>query len=216
MRTLLFSMIGIGAIILQSVACGGQGPSTAATASAGGSGPGGSGSGGTGTTSTSATGGAAPVCTPPLEPVAPSGTSDVTYTNQPDLGCLGEPCLCSTSVRGFVDHVLACDPIAGGYYVGQGSMALRVIGRAAGACVIDVGVEIEGGVTYSRCTLPLPVTPWQGLGESDPVQFPTVFLDGIADRCQTVGQCSILVGFPSPCGTSLPAAPLCQSFAACQ
>src|SRR6202012_3546645 len=75
MRPFFFvSMVGIGAVILQSVACGGQGPNAVATGGEGGSGPGGSGSGGTGTTSTSATGGAASVCTPALEPVAPSGT----------------------------------------------------------------------------------------------------------------------------------------------
>src|SRR6185437_15262099 len=103
--------------------------SSASTGGAGGAGTGGAGAAGTGGSSTAGTGGAAPICSQPLEPVTPSGTGDVTYTNQPDTGCFGNPCLCSPAARPFVEHVLACDPIEGGYSLGQGSVYLRVVGR---------------------------------------------------------------------------------------
>jgi hypothetical protein len=226
MRTSLSFLATLGAVLLPIMACGGGSApslhgavssastgatSSASTGGAGGGGTGGTGGAGTGTSSTSGTGGASPMCSPALTSVTPSGTADVTYTNQPVTGCFGSPCLCSPAARPFVEHVLACDPIEGGFFLGQGSDYLRVVGRKSGACIVDIGEELEEGVTYSRCTLPLPIAPWPGLAASDPVGLPNAFLQGIAAECQTIGQCCIEPGCPNPCDMTLPAAPVCPT-----
>jgi hypothetical protein len=204
MRTAFPWILAAGAAHLV-IACGGE--ATQAVSSS----TGGHASTSTTTTSSSATDGG--VCDPPLAPVPPSGTSDVTYSGQPESGCFGAPCLCSSPAHDFVEHVLACDPVAGGYFLQQGSMYLRVVGRKAGACVIDVGAELEGGVSYSRCEIRLPVAPWSGIARSDPAELPSSFLEGITDRCQTVGTCCVQLGCPNPCDSTLPAAPVCPPVA---
>jgi hypothetical protein len=191
----------------------GQEQSSGTTGSGSGSGgAGGSGGGGASSSGTGGTGGSEPpvtVCDPPLVEVAPSGTDDVVYPDSPQAPC-GEPCLCSPAARPFVEHVLACDPVTGGFWAPLGSLALRVVGREAGACVIDVGDEVEGGVVHSRCRLPLPIAPWPGIAtDADPLKGDSGFLEGIADRCEVVGTCCTLPGCPDPCETTLPDVPLC-------
>ncbi|MFO0546735.1 MAG: hypothetical protein U0271_00040 [Polyangiaceae bacterium] len=191
---------------------GGLGGSGAGGSNAGGGGAGGAPVGGSdfGGSGAGGAGGAPVVCEPPLEVAPPSGTEDVTYTDVPQSACFGSPCLCGSGAREFVNHVLACDPVAGGVWAAAGSAYLRVAGREAGACVLEIGEEIEAGVKYSRCHLPLPIVPWQGIdAQLDTSVDGDSFLVGIEAQCETVGQCCIADGCPDPCATSLPDVPLC-------
>lgn len=175
---------------------------TGGTGGEGGTG-GAGGSGGTG-------GGPTSVCDPPLTEVTPTGTDDVVYADQPKNPCFVAPCLCAASARDVVEQVLACAPVTTGFWAPLGSTYLRVAGREGGACVLEVGEEVEGGVRYSRCKLPLPIEPWEGIATSaDPSVDGEGLLKGITDKCELVGSCCILPGCPDPCNSTLPDAPLC-------
>lgn len=87
---------------------------------------------------------------------------------------------------------------------------MRVAGREAGACVVEVGLEVEGGIAYRRCHLSLPIELWPGIAtESDPAIDGDTLIAGIEDRCDLVGTCCILPGCPDPCETELPDVPRC-------
>lgn len=202
-------------------ACGGSSSPSGAAGTAGPTGSGGAGGAG-GATASSGTGGvgeggaggsggsAATVCDPPLKPVAPSGTEDVTYTDVPKSACIGGPCLCAEVAHDYVASTLACEPVTGGYWWGQGSVYSRVAGRKDGACLIDVGIEVEGGVSYYACKLPLPIEPWPGIAsDGDSTNGTAGFLEGIEDKCEMVGSCCVLDGCPKPCDTTLPDVPRC-------
>lgn len=76
------------------------------------------------------------------------------------------------------------------------------------ACVVDVAHETEAGVGVSRCTLPLPVTPWPGLAgvlDENDVSDP---LEGLEDRCAPIASCCILPGCPTPCDAEIPLCPM--------
>ena len=212
----VFPLLAIlGALAHGLAGCGSSGPNLQSSTTSGSGGS--SSSAGTGGSSSSAstggtggTGGG--VCDPPLAPVTPSGTDDVTYADPEQLKCFANPCLCSSKARELVDHLLACDPIAGGFFWAQGAVYARVAGRKDGACVLEVGEEQEGGVTYRRCKLPLPITPWAGIaGDGDNTMGTAGFLEGIVDACESVGSCCIQPGCPDPCATKLPDVPLCPA-----
>ncbi len=139
----------------------------------------------------------------------PEPAADVTYGDWQHQGCFDSPCLCSEEARPFVEDVLACRAVDGGYYWGLGSEMLRVSGRSGDDCVIRVGNDLEGSNTVYECALPLPVQPWPGIASNDDHGF-VHFLDGIEDLCTEVGTCSLLGGGPNPCweDTQL-AAPYC-------
>jgi len=139
----------------------------------------------------------------------PDPGSDVTYSDWQHQGCFDAPCLCSDEARPFVEDVLACRAVDGGYYWGLGSEALRVIGRTGDDCIVRVGNDLEGSVAVYECTLPLPIQPWPGIASNDDHGF-VHFLDGIEDLCTEQGTCSLLGGGPDPCweDTQL-AAPYC-------
>ena len=146
-----------------------------------------------------------------LSAQAPEPDGDVTYSDWEHQGCFDAPCLCSEPARPFVEDVLACRAIDGGYYWGLGSEALRVSGRTGDDCIIRVGNDLEGSVTVYECTLPLPIEPWPGIASNDDHGF-VHFLDGIEDLCTEQGNCSLLGGGPNPCweDTEL-AAPYCTA-----
>lgn len=158
-------------------------------------------------TETSETETSVSLCDPGRGPVTPVGLDDVTYTSIVRTDCLEEPCACGAAAAERVEKLLACDAIGVGWYEGLGSLYMEVVGRDDGACVIDIGVEIEGGIGHHRCRLPLPIAAWPGLagvltdGRTDP-------LDGIASRCESRGSCCLLDGCPNPC-TEEDAVPLC-------
>ncbi len=188
---------------------GGGGQGGAGAGAAGGGGADGSGGGGGGG---SGSGGAPAVCDPPLAEVAPSGTDDAVYADVPESRCFESTCLCGSAARSFIDDVLACNPVAGGAWGPGGSVYLRVAGREGGACVLEVGEEIEGGVKYSRCLLPLPITPWPGIAtQMDSAVDGDSVLVGLDGQCETVGNCCVLPGCPGPCDTQLPDVPLCPA-----
>jgi hypothetical protein len=144
-------------------------------------------------------------CDPALGPYPPVGTDNATYTEWTALTCLEDACLCTSAAgRAFVAALLACDAVSGGFWQPLGSTYLRVVGRSGGDCVVDVGSEVEGGVSLSRCTNPLPLTAWPGLARTDGAVF-----DGFLDHCEFVGSCCLLDGCPDPCSASGLDVPLC-------
>lgn len=147
-------------------------------------------------------------CSPTRTPVTPVGTDDVRYASVTAYDCLERPCLCDEGAAVRLERVLACDAVGVGWYEPFGSLYLAVVGREAGACLIDVAHETEGGVGVSRCALPLPIAPWPGLAgvldESD-MSDP---LAGIVERCERITSCCILEGCPTPCEADVPLCPM--------
>ncbi|MBL8678800.1 MAG: hypothetical protein JNK05_06525 [Myxococcales bacterium] len=145
-------------------------------------------------------------CDPTQPRVEPTSYDDVTYAwaTTRRVPCLAEACLCesrSPAASALLTDVLRCDPIAGGYYWGQGSATLLVRGRRERRCVIEVFQELEGGGTISRCEVPLPMAPWSGLRTNgDTTMGGQSLLAGIESYCTTVGTCSLVVGSGAPCG----------------
>lgn len=145
-----------------------------------------------------------------LEPLPPSPDDDVTYDQWEDRGCFDGACLCADSTRPFVEDLLACRAVEGGYYWGLGSVAVRVSGRRGGDCIVRIGTDLEASVNVVECALPLPIQPWAGLAWVESDGGFSRFLDGIEERCVQEGQCSLVDGGPNPCweDTEL-AAPVC-------
>lgn len=139
----------------------------------------------------------------------PSPGGDVTYVEWQHQGCFNAPCLCSEPARPFVEDILACRAVDGGYYWGLGSVSVRVTGRAGDDCILRVGDELEGRVTVYECALPLPIEPWPGIASNDDHGF-VHFLEGIEESCTEEGTCSLLGGAPNPCWEDADlAAPYC-------
>jgi hypothetical protein len=174
---------------------GGGTAGTGGTAGAGGTG-GAAGMGGSG-----GAGGEDGVCDPPLSVVPPTSTDDVLYDFDPTLKCFEAACFCEDEAAEVVHDLLACDPMESGFFWSFGALRVRVRGREAGECVYDVGREVEGGVAYHRCRLPLPVTPWAGLATTPNAKADDGFLEGIEDQCELIGSCCILDDCPNPCAT---------------
>ena len=142
---------------------------------------------------------------------APSNPSDVefSYAAVAKPACLSAP-FCQVSCAGaLVRGLLACDPVEGGFFWTHGSAYLRVHGRTRGACVMDIGIDIEGDVAYYRCATPLPVHAWPGLSYLDERgRAATDLLDGL-DQCSLITRCSVVPGGPDPCDLSQSGAPTC-------
>jgi hypothetical protein len=156
------------------------------------------------------TDGGVPLCDPALGPVTPVGLDDAAYSAWTILPCFEDACLCHAGcpragTQAFLQALLACDAVQGGYWWGLGSRYVRVVGRAGGSCVFDLGDEVEGYVSILRCAVPLPLAPWTGLsnpgGES--------FTQGIEASCVARGGCSLQPGPPDQCSSSTLAPPLC-------
>jgi hypothetical protein len=135
--------------------------------------------------------GNAALCDPDADPLEPPGTDDVTYDSWTSFECMSDACLCDSAARPFLEMLLRCEAVQGGYWWGMGSVYVRVAGRSGGACLLDIGSEVEGGMAVSRCTLPLPIVAWSGLDAPD-----GALLTGIEDRCESVGSCCVLDGCP--------------------
>jgi hypothetical protein len=142
---------------------------------------------------------------------SPEPDGDIRYDDWQVQGCFDRPCLCADAARPFVEDVLACRAVEGGYYWGLGSEYVRITGRSGDDCIVRVGNDIEGSVTVYECALPLPVQPWPGIASTDDSGY-VDFLDGIEDLCTEEGTCSLLGGGPNPCweDTDL-AAPYCTA-----
>ena len=131
---------------------------------------------------------------------APADAGDVTYSyaGSPPPACFANA-LCQIDcqpARSFVEGLLACDAVQGGYFWAQGSAYVRVHGIAGGACVYDIGIETEGDTVYSRCMAPLPVRAWSGLFYvNDPAGTSAApnLLDGLTG-CVTVQHCDPQLG----------------------
>ncbi len=141
---------------------------------------------------------AAPLCDPAHGPVAPTPTAETSYDAWDVVPCLTQACLCSDAAEPFLDAMLRCEPVAGGFYWHFGSVGLRVLGRHAdGHCRLEVAREVEGSATLWQCDLPLPASPWPGLmadyAEAD------AFLDGFPGTCSQQDNCCLLDGCPKPC-----------------
>lgn len=135
----------------------------------------------------------------------PADSSDITYANVQQGACYSEAFCQAPCASTFLHALLACEPVAGGYYWGLGSIYLRVHGRQEGACVIDIGNEGEGGVTYYRCTTPLPVRSWKGLQFADEPRMTPNIIDGLA--CVQIEDCSLFPEARMPCSSDVPICP---------
>lgn len=145
-----------------------------------------------------------------LEPLAPSPVEDVTYDQWEDRGCFDGACLCGAETRPFVEDLLACRAVEGGYYWGLGSVAVRVSGRRGDDCIVRIGMDLEASVNVVECALPLPIEPWPGLAWVESDGGFDGFLDGIEELCVERGTCSLLDGGPNPCWDDVElAAPVC-------
>lgn len=145
--------------------------------------------------------------------VPPVGTDDATYDEVVDHECAAGPpteglCFCDAAMETFVRRLLACEPLGGGAFWGQGSVYARAVGRADGACLLEIGVETEGGVQVHDCALPLPIVPWPGLRTDGdvPLGSPS-FLAGIEPYCTLVDSCCVIGGCPDPCPDDAPTCP---------
>jgi hypothetical protein len=139
-------------------------------------------------------------CDPASGPVVPTGTDDVTYPSMAPAPCFNRPCLCDRPADGFLQDLLACRPASGGIWGGQGSVYVRTTGRSGGRCLVEVSIEVEGGLSMYRCALPLPMSAWSGLGTRvDGSDGDPGFLAGIESDCEQVGSCCTIPGCPVPC-----------------
>ena len=141
----------------------------------------------------------AAICDPAHGPVAPTATADVLYETWTDYPCFADACLCDDAAADFVSGLLRCEAVSGGYWWGLGSLAVRVVGRQDGNCLIDIAGELEGGASVDRCTLPLPLSPWPGIGVAPGGDGTTSFFDGIEEHCTLLGSCCLLPECPNPC-----------------
>jgi hypothetical protein len=142
---------------------------------------------------------------------------DVTYAwaDASVPNCLSEP-FCQVPCAGeLLAGLLACDPVQGGYFWAQGSAYIRVAGKQAGTCVYEIGVELEGTISYSRCTAPIPVAPWKGLYYVSSLSSSAEpdLTDGL-DNCQMVTMCSIPEDGPNPCDLTTVDPPECPTYGA--
>jgi hypothetical protein len=146
-------------------------------------------------------------------PVPPVGTDDADYDTVVDHACasrVGDPdlCLCDAAMAPFLRSLLACEPVGGGGFWSQGSVYARAVGRRDGACRMEIGLEMEGGVQLWECALPLPIVPWSGLRTSgDTSMGAPSFLTGIEADCAPAGSCCLLEGCPGFCPATAPVCP---------
>jgi hypothetical protein len=143
----------------------------------------------------------------PERRVEPVSRDDVTYDEWSSIACLERPCICdgtSEAASLLVEKLLACEAVVGGFYWGQGSTLLQVLGRQDANCVIRILQEVEGGASVHDCTLPFPLSPWPGLASrGDTTMGDPPVTGGIEDRCTLTSSCCIIEGCPDPCGTDV-------------
>jgi hypothetical protein len=106
--------------------------------------------------------GSASLCLAGRVGTTPADSSDAVYDNMNEQACFSKSFCQVSCADSFIDALLDCQPVGGGFFWGQGSAYLRVHGRANGGCVYDVGWEAEGGLQWSRCSSPFPVHAWPG------------------------------------------------------
>lgn len=139
---------------------------------------------------------------------AMADAGDVSYSwTGTKAACFGEPFCQASCATPFLQGLLDCDAVEGGYFWNFGSVYIRVAGRQGGSCVYDIGSELEGSVTYQQCTAPLPVAAWPGLRNVNGNSQTSIF-EGLA-VCVSKGTCSVQSGFGTPCDTSPAAVPTC-------
>lgn len=142
----------------------------------------------------------------------PQDGGDLTYSWAGAVvpNCLSNPFCQITCGGDLLSGLLACSPVQGGYFWAQGSAYIRVAGRKAGTCVYEIGIEVEGSVSYTRCTTPMPAQPWKGLYYvSSASSSAAPDLASGLDNCQVVTTCSIPDDGPNPCSMSTDDPPMC-------
>jgi hypothetical protein len=140
----------------------------------------------------------------------PASAVDVSYSWMgPKAACFGEPFCQAGCAAAFLQGLLDCDMVEGGYFWNFGSVYIRVAGRRGNSCVYDIGSEIEGAVTYQECTASLPVAPWPGLRNVNGNSQTSIF-EGL-NGCVSMGSCSVLSGYGTPCDEGAAAVPTCPS-----
>lgn len=136
-------------------------------------------------------------CDPSHDPVTPIGTNDFSYPIQKQYLCLPtKAAFCEVPAPAMAEELLQCKAAAGGWFSEQGSVAFRVMGRESGDCVIDFLAETEGGASYRRCRLPLPLTPWAGLAVEPGGEILDAPFMGIEADCTILDTCTLLEGGP--------------------
>jgi len=144
----------------------------------------------------------------PVRQVEPASRDDVVYAEWGAVACLEEPCLCSgtgAAASTFVEKLLGCEAVIGGYFWSFGSAVIQVMGRQDDRCVIEIREEVEGGVGRTECRIPFPLSPWPGLAtDGDTMDDGVTLTSGIEAYCQPAGSCCVLEGCPSPCDASTP------------
>jgi hypothetical protein len=146
----------------------------------------------------------------PMGTSAGSDAGDVSYSwTAAKTACFGEPFCQASCSSTFLQNLVDCNAVEGGYFWNFGSVYIRVAGRRGGSCVYDIGSELEGAVTYKECTAPMPVAPWPGLRYVNSNGSPNIF-DGL-DGCTLMQSCSVQAGFPMPCDEGPAAVPTCPS-----
>jgi hypothetical protein len=139
---------------------------------------------------------------------ADAGDVSYSWTGAP-TACFGEPFCKASCSPAFLQSLLDCDAVEGGYFWNFGSVYIRVAGRRGGSCVYDIGLELEGAVTYKECTSPIPVAPWPGLQYANGNTTPAIF-DGLSN-CTLMGSCSVQPGIGMPCDQGPAGVPLCPA-----
>ncbi|MFT3775341.1 MAG: hypothetical protein QM820_59085 [Minicystis sp.] len=153
------------------------------------------------------------LCEESYGPVTPSDTADVVYDQWTTYRCLGDKArLCQEPPPHTLEKLLRCEAVEGGWYWGQGSASLRVVGRDQGACVIDIVSEVEGGASVHHCNLPLPMTPWKGLSTIATGGETENPIAGVEAHCSLTVKCSLFPEGPNPCDGVMPRPPLCDDF----
>jgi hypothetical protein len=142
---------------------------------------------------------------------APQDAGDVTYSwTGAQTACFGESFCQAPCATTFLQGLLDCDRVEGGYFWNFGSVYIRVAGRRGGSCVYDIGSEVEGSVTYKECTAPMPVAPWPGLRFRNDNGGPNVF-NGL-EGCTPIAACSVQPGLGTPCNAGPEAVPTCPPY----
>ncbi len=148
-------------------------------------------------------------CDPAQSRLEPVGFDDATYSlaSTTRIGCFDHPCVCDPmhpEARRFVEGVLRCDNVAGGYYWGQGSGTIRVRGRSGRNCQLDVMMETEGGARRYQCSVPMPIVSWSGLMTSgDTTMGGVSLISGIESYCTESASCSLIPGLGTACGSDV-------------
>ena len=153
--------------------------------------------------------GAAAQCLADRIGATPTDTSDATFSNQTQQACTSAPFCQAACADSGVQQLLDCAPVGFGFAWGFGAVYVIVHGRANGACVYDVGSEVEDSISWSRCSKAFPVAAWDGLRYVDEhtskAPTPTAGLDD----CVDLGSCTLESGAPNPCATGSDAPPTC-------